>query len=95
MEQKKFAFMYRAHFRDEPARLDPTMTLFNGLFLKCVKLHNIDTDLKIVVLNLHQHLLINSEVIAFFAKTDFCHIYTQFCYNSRTTKYLKKSGYLT
>ena len=54
MEQKKFVFMYRTDFRDEPARPDPTMTLFDSLFLNSVRdmnlklLHNIVIGLGII-----------------------------------------------
>ena len=47
MEQKKFIFMYRTHIRDEPARPDParrypTMTPFDGLFLKFVRRYELE-----------------------------------------------------
>ena len=47
------------------------------------------TDLKIIVSNVRSDFFIDSEVIAFFAKTDFCHFYIQFCVNSRTTEYFQ------
>ena len=48
-----------------------------------------DTGLKIVVSNFHSYIFIGSEVIAFFAKTDFCHFLYIFAYNSRTTEHFE------
>ena len=52
IEEKKFVFTFRTHIRDElappgptwpdPVRPNPTMTLFGGLFLKCVKRYEIE-----------------------------------------------------
>ena len=84
MERIVVLFRCRTDIRDEPARPGPVMTLFGGLFLKCVNtyelelLYNIETGPKISVLNFHRDFFINSEVIAFFAKTDFCHFLIDF-----------------
>ena len=37
IEQKVIIFRCRTDIRDDPARPKPAMTLFDGLFLKCVK----------------------------------------------------------
>ena len=50
----------------------------------------IDTGLKIVVSIFNNDFFIGSEVIAFFAKTDFRHFYLYFfAYNSGTTEYFQ------
>ena len=72
MELKVIIFRCRTDIRDEPARPDPAMTLFDGSFLKYVKRsswnlsHNKFTDLKIVISSFHRYFFISSEVIAFF-----------------------------
>ena len=48
IEQKTIIFRCRTDIRDEPARPDtarpyPTMTLFDGLFLKCVIRYELET----------------------------------------------------
>ena len=35
--------MYRTHIRDEPAQADPTMTLFDGIFLKYFERYELET----------------------------------------------------
>ena len=49
MEQKVIIFRCRTDIRDEPARPEPTqlgpaMTHFDGLFLKCVKIYELETS---------------------------------------------------
>ena len=79
MEQKVIVLQCRTDIRDEPAQPGPSMTLFDGLFLKCVKryelLYNTVVSLKIVVSNFYRDFFISSKAIAFFATTDFCHFY--------------------
>ena len=71
------------------------MTLFDCLFLKCVKIYDIETliyhstGLKKIVSKFHRDFFITSEVIAFFTETDFCHCTYFFAYNSRTNKYFQ------
>ena len=38
---KKFVVTWRAYIRDEPARLDPTMTLFDALYLSQYKIYKL------------------------------------------------------
>ena len=88
----------RTHIRDEPSRPDPalpdptrswrSLTTYCSNVLKDTNLklrNNIVTSLKTVVLEFDRDIFIKSEVIAFSAKTDFCHFYIFFAYKSRTT----------
>ena len=77
------------------ARPDPTTTLFDSLFLRCVKrykhetFHNIDSVLKNVVSNFQKDVFINSEVTVFLRKRIFAIFKYIFAYNSRTTIFSK------
>ena len=37
--KKNIIFIFRTYFRDEPARPDPAITLFDDFVLKCVKIY--------------------------------------------------------
>ena len=43
MEQKIIVFRCRTNIRDELARPEPALTLFDGLFLKYVKRYELET----------------------------------------------------
>ena len=85
MEQKVFIFRCKTDIRDEPAQPGPAKTLLTACFSNLLKdmslklSHNIDTGLKIAVTNFHRDFLLSFEVIAFFAKTDFCHFHVHLC----------------
>ena len=57
--------------------------------------HNKFTCLKIVVSSFHRNFFISSEVIVFFAKTDFCHFYIHCCVYLKNHLMYSLSDYLT
>ena len=75
MEQKVFFFFFDVEPISVMSRPGSAMTLFDGLFLKCVR---IITGLKIVVSFFQRDFFIDSEVIAFFVQTDFHPFYMHF-----------------
>ena len=97
--KSKFALFLRASFAVEslllwshmvtriyePARPDPTMTLFDGLFDKSIWrydlkfLHYIVTGYKTVVSRFDRATLNDPEVIVFFGKTNFCLFHVHIC----------------
>ena len=84
MEQKVILFRYRTDVRDEPARPQSarpcpnqpwrSLTAYFSNVLKDTNLklsHNIATGLELFVFNFHRDFIVSSEVIVFFAKTNF------------------------
>ena len=86
IDQNVIIFLCRTNFREDPARPGParprrflTAYLSNVFeYTNLILLQNVDTGPKIAILYFHRDFFISSEVIAFFARTDFFHFFEDF-----------------